>query len=347
MTFQEVNHIVEGLDIPRGTEKRFVEWCDPNNTVGISRHNSGTFELFFKGKEYGTDFRNVRSHLEYDDWESLHSGSFTANRLILPFTDAFTVLSGLLIAEMIREGESRWFTILDKVCALIDLSIQKSVISPEDYLGLTGELLVFNECMSLLGDDHLLGLLDSWQGHKKSDHDYELPRLTIEVKTTLRKLSEHHISSINQVELPKEYEPTDDLILVSVGLVTDDSSGSSGLLPVLVESIVDRYKTAGHPEAANLFLQRVKEYGSRSTGYDHHTMKDWPYYQRLYRVSFFRSYDMKDADVKILRRGDLHDITHVSDSSVKYSVDLPVFVNDNNPVAGVEYLANRMASSFA
>jgi hypothetical protein len=69
-------------------------------------------------------------------------------------------------------------------------------LSPEAETGLFGELLVLQHLLNKIAPQMAL---DAWRGHEPEEHDFGLPDLDLEVKTTTSETRVHWINSLTQL----------------------------------------------------------------------------------------------------------------------------------------------------
>ena len=120
----------------------------------------------------------------------------------------------------------------------------------------------------------------------------------------------------------------------------DEPEGTGSSVSSLVEdliSAIERKHPGGPGEVVSRLLTRIKVYGvGDGDGYDHEDMAHRAAFTQRWRIAFVRSYDMTDAAILVLRRGDLVPFAMVDAESVEYTLRLPSKVSgDVNPVSGL------------
>lgn len=144
------------------------------------------------------------------------------------FRDAYPVLCSM--ADRIQVGGlppvAALRATLEKMSSL--LSAPDSM-SREREVGLFGELLVVGGLISMLGAEDAI---QAWRGGQAEEHDFGLPELDVEVKTTTSERRVHWIESLTQL-VPTRNRP---LWLVS-HQVTAAGTGNGHTVPDLVNVI--------------------------------------------------------------------------------------------------------------
>jgi len=296
----------------------------------------------------------IRENLEHQTWyrKGLED-PLVASRLLLPAAGHFDHIAAFLCTELLRNGASteprRAFSRTEPV---IELAIQRLRIADRAILGLCGELLLLEALARAAPDEKVAEILDAWKGYRETARDLQLGDVGIEVKTTTRTTSSHPVQGVHQVELGHGVDgvPESSLLLVSIGIQWAEAgaeSSSSTSLPQLVDGIVERTKQAmkssSVPVVAQL-LRRITEYGSSAEiGYDHETMAGSTAFQRPFRRSFVRCYDMTDPAIQVLTGDDVRARPHVDTDSVRFRINLPDQVQgDINPTVGLNKCAVRI-----
>ncbi|MGM1057748.1 PD-(D/E)XK motif protein [Saccharothrix sp. Mg75] len=122
-------------------------------------------------------------------------------------------------------------------------------LSREREIGLFGELLVLGGLVDRLG---AAKAVEAWRGSLAEEHDFGLPDLDIEVKTTTLESRTHWIESLTQL-VPKVSRP---LWLVSHQL-TSAGAGTGTSLPDLVDTIHARLGSDVHRDHFESVLSHV------------------------------------------------------------------------------------------
>ncbi|MET8322903.1 PD-(D/E)XK motif protein [Micromonospora sp. NPDC005189] len=144
------------------------------------------------------------------------------------FRDAYPVLCSM--ADRIQLGglspSSALRATLDKLSSLLRAP---DWMSREREVGLFGELLVLG---GLIGSRGLSNAAQAWRGGQAEEHDFGLPNLDAEVKTTTGERRTHWVGSLTQL-VPTRGRP---LWLIS-HQVTAAGAGRGHTLPDLVDNI--------------------------------------------------------------------------------------------------------------
>lgn len=132
------------------------------------------------------------------------------------------------IAEEMRKGSSFATATNAAMSDLRALLAQRRRLSAEQQLGLMGELLVVE---ALLEGASAGDVLEWWVGPLAEQHDFALPGMDLEVKTTLSERRRHMISGTEQLR-PNPARP---LWLVSIPLTRAGSGSGRSLADVVAE----------------------------------------------------------------------------------------------------------------
>lgn len=318
-------------------DARDVLWCTESKTLGFARGQDGRLELFLVGERIWSGRPLLSRHLEYDEWELVaEEAPLIATRLLLPNEPHFDPVAAWVCAELILNGVDRNVAAAFRDCEdLIELALERGSVGSETLLGLCGELL-FLDALTRDMPQHAPSLtLDAWKGHERSTRDFQFGEMGVEVKTTTRDLSEHHIQGTHQVEkgLSVDGGPETDLRLLSIGiswLPPIDAGGFS--LPAIVSAIGSRLAASEQEE----FGHRVGRYlGLPSFAVDGDPTSLPVEFRRPFGVSFVRLYDLADPRIRLIDSSYLVDL-HVVPESVSFSVRLPSSVNGTvNPLDGL------------
>ena len=127
--------------------------------------------------------------------------------------------------------------------------------------------------------------------------------------------------------------------MVSFGLAPvepgEDAAGSL-TLPSIIDALLLKLGDSTTPglrnEIQEILIERIRQYGGGSLGYDHDSMSNWPAYSVPFRQRFGRAYDMNDDAVLVLRRAQIAPCSAVREESVRFEVALPdQITGDINP----------------
>ena len=350
LTYEELLDKISSL--PRSSSDRFrdILWITDTLSVGVAKDTEGRVELFLTSDELRPTLSLVADALEHRVWHRVTGEGLSAYRLQFESAHHFDQVVAFLGAELLRTGATEDVpAAFRETEPLIELALQRSRLSSEFVLGLTGELLVLDALLRNAPADAIQYAADSWQGWGKSARDFIWgPTATgIEVKTTTRSTSTHSVQGVHQVEVGSSDEncpvAENRLFLVSVGLTLAAPGPNSVSVSGLVDRIASFLMVYVNTDSANKFLMRVREYGSDlGRGYDHATMAEDAPYLVTYAVRFFRAYNMGDPGVHVLRSDDIAWREHVDVQSVRFSIRLPDVVTGANPVLGANQIAQAV-----
>jgi hypothetical protein len=346
-TYEELLQRVGMLTRPDEPMQRNVHWLNAAHVIGISKTREGRIEIFLAGPALNPSSRTLRDAIEHQPWwrQGGDEPAFEANRLLLPGVGHFNQVAAFLCAELLRNGvEVALERAFLETEPILELAIERLRLSDGAFLGLTGELLLLGALCRSVGDAEAALVVDAWAGWQQSLRDFTWGAVGTEVKTTTRSTSTHQIQGTHQVELNGGGgggQREEGLYLVSIGLQETEPHGNSFTVPDLVDRIIERLGEVGRPETADVFVARVREYGSGAGfGYDHRSMRDDPAFTRSFAVTFVRAYDMTDEAIAVLRQQDVEARPHVEPSSLRYTIRLPAQVSgDLNPVVGLNQAA--------
>ena len=145
--------------------------------------------------------------------------------------------------EAVDEAWSKWGQLIEK----------ESSLSKDKQIGLIGELWLLQRIASLHG---WIYALDSWHKTALSEHDFCLPNVDIEVKTTTNENRTHMIGSLTQLQPSNGRE----LYLLSIQLTSaSDIAVKSFSLATMVNSIIDEVDK--EPNTLEIFIERLTKAG--------------------------------------------------------------------------------------
>lgn len=346
-TYEELLSRIGELTRPDEPTKRNVHWLTDARVIGVSKTYEERIEIFLAGPMVRPSSRTLDEALEYQPWWRQDGGepAFEANRMLLPNVGYFDQIAAFLCAELVRNGvDEDLEEAFRKTEPILALTIERLRLSDGAFLGLMGELLLLNAFCRCAEDTTVAPVVEAWDGWQPSLRDFTWGAVGTEVKTTTGSASTHDIQGTHQVELADGTgggSPETALYLVSIGLQETVRHGNSFTVPGLVDRVFERLVEVGRPDVADVFLARVREYGSRAGfGYDHRTMRHDPAFMRSFAITFVRAYDMSDEGIAVLRRADVAAKQHVVSSSLRYTVELPAQISgDLNPVVGLNQAA--------
>lgn len=127
---------------------------------------------------------------------------------------------GLPLNGAVRESLHRYRMLLET----------QERLSTDAEIGLFGELLVLRHLLSVVGPEEGLA---AWLGTLGEEHDFSLPELDLEVKTTQSERRRHWIGSLTQLVAA----PDRDLWLVSVQVTAAGAAADGRTLSGLIDEI--------------------------------------------------------------------------------------------------------------
>ncbi|MFI9449526.1 PD-(D/E)XK motif protein [Amycolatopsis sp. NPDC052450] len=229
------------------------------------------------------------------------------------FHDAYPVLCS--VADRVQLGgmspAQALHATLDRMSSL--LRVPDSL--PRDReIGLFGELLVLGGLIERLGAS---AAVEAWCGSQNEEHDFGLPDLDLEVKTTTSESRTHWIESLTQL-VPKVGRP---LWLVSHQLTTAGVGAGLGL-PDLVDAVSARI---GPGYDQDRFADALSQAGWRDDYRERLTAR-WT------RRATSRGYEVTDAFPRLTPE-DLRDRGVVMDriTEIHYRIDLDGFASTHEP----------------
>ncbi len=185
-------------------------------------------EMSTDGDAPDTGLRNIFARIALREGKRFFEVVVTAPEL---FRDAYPVLCS--IADRVQLGgmspARALHATLDRMSSLLRAP---ESLSREREVGLFGELLVLGGLIDRLGTAKAV---EAWRGSQSEEHDFALPDLDVEVKTTTSESRTHWVESLTQL-VPKVGRP---LWLVSHQLTTAGAVAGNSL-PGLVEAISTR-----------------------------------------------------------------------------------------------------------
>lgn len=351
-SYESILDLIRSVPSADSADVREVKWVTGARVVGVSRDHDGQVEVFLSGAELKPSSKVVGDAIEFRAWHRDDAPPFDASRILLPALGHFDHVAAFICIELLRNGADMAVSqAFAKTEPIVELAIERLRMSYEALLGLAGELLLLDALCRRAADEQVAQVVESWEGWKKSSRDFAWEATGVEVKTTTRGTSSHLVQGIHQVEPSHGADggtPEDRLYVVSIGLQPADPGDNTFTIPQLVDRIVKRMQAAGSVAAVGKFLSRLSEYGASSgAGYDHNTMSEDPSYGTPFLTNFFRTYDMSDGAIEVLRRDDVAVRHHVDVNSVIFRVELPVVASPGNPVLGANQSAQVILGAAA
>lgn len=246
------------------------------------------------------------------------------------------VVSDIMVSMNNRVKEKNWFTSSQEQgqeeFTKFEKHLRKALAEFEpnhnSKLGLIGELYILNSLLIKAHSGIEEEIIDAWTGHTSKSRDFIFRECCVEVKTTTKSVSSHIINNLNQVDPRDDDGGITELFLASIG-VKEDETGDS--IVSLTSSILERIADNA---LKTKFLDRVRNYGVHSIGYDHERMANWSQFQGKYLMSFIRFYDMSDTNIKVMRFSDLSTLSAVVERTVSFQINLDSTIHGspNNPL---------------
>jgi hypothetical protein len=324
-------------------DARDVVWTTSAHKLGFARSPRGGIELFIICKELHSPKPAISRHLEYRAWETESQKVLEANRLELPNEPHFDQVAAFICAELQISGvDDDPEDAFRRSQELIEFALARGGEDSNALLGLCGEMLFLDALVRERPDLAKRALLQAWAGFEPSSRDFQLGPVGVEVKTTAKSLSEHHIQGPHQTEVGLSVGgvPETKLFLLSIGLLWQPTSQSDGFtLPSLVLGLADRLT----PSDRDIFLARVRGYGGTSAwSFDLSAQGVQGELGRPFTTRFVRLYDLSDSRIRLPRSEELNAMDLVPES-LRYRIRLPDQVTGTvNPVVGLAASAARV-----
>lgn len=345
--FEDLRDRIISMPAPSGGARRIV-WAGSSHSVGVARDHLGHLEVFIVGEPLVAAVGVVRDALEYDTWARENGESLKANRLVLPVAPHFDSVAAFICAELVENGvedsPQEAFLRSERVIAL---AIARGGISNQALVGLVGELVLLAALLknATLADRE--SILDAWKGAGPSSRDFQFGHVGIEVKTTAKTDSSHHLQGLHQVTLGTSVDgvPESALFLLSLGLKWLPLDAQAGrTLPSLVDEVLG-YLPIG--PAGSRFLELVHAYGGDGPiGYSHEEDRGKALYRRPFMLIFERLYDMADPGILLPDLEALAPYRHMDADSLSFRVELPAQVRgDLNPVVGLRAIVEAIRTA--
>lgn len=199
------------------------------------------------------------------------------------------------------------------ISAFRDLLSSLSRLSEAGEVGLYGELVVLDHLIGGIGEHSAVA---SWRGPRFEEHDFGLPDLDIEVKTTMSEERRHLISSLTQLMASANRT----LWLISIQLTTGGSAGTT--LSAMVNKISERLSNV---EVKAQYFEKLRHNGWRN--------EESHLYERTFnirsQVKAFRISTSFPAITPSLLEGAEFPIERIT--SLSYGLNLTGLVDDPPP----------------
>jgi hypothetical protein len=174
-----------------------------------------------------TGLRNIISRIALRDGKRCLEVIVTAAAL---FRDAYPILCAMVDRVQLA-GLTPSAALQATLAKMASLLRPPESMSREREVGLVGELLVVGGLIESIGARNAI---QAWRGGQAEEHDFGLPDMDVEVKTTSGERRTHWIESLTQL-VPTRQRP---LWLVS-HQVTSAGTGDGRTLPALVDLLRD------------------------------------------------------------------------------------------------------------
>lgn len=258
-------------------------------------------EITDDGEVPNINLDNISARIALREGRRFFEVVVTAREL---FHDAYPLLCS--VADRVQLGGMTPARALQATLGrLSSLLRTPDALSREREVGLFGELLVLGGLVDRLGAAEAV---EAWRGSLSEEHDFGLPDLDVEVKTTTSESRTHWIESLTQL-VPKVGRP---LWLLSHQL-TSAGTGAGVSLPDLVDAVSARL---GSDTRRNHFEDALSHAGWRE-GYRERLTTRWT------RRSASRGYHVTGSFPR-LTPDDLRDRGVVIDRipTIRYRIDL-------------------------
>jgi len=325
--FETILASVDILNSPPDNESVEVEFL--NSGLAIGRSADGDYSIFLVGPRFEPIDEQDTNFFKYGTWEAVGSVStFPGTKIILPGSSNFPSIVALICFELIRSAAGENAAASWEACRdLVLLMIERMAESNSELLGLIGELFVLRAMLTSEGvREHYSTreVVRNWFGSGHTARDFQFSGVGIEVKTTVRKFSRHHLAGVRQSEVGHgvngQFE--DKYILVSIGLGDDTSDGEVSLSG-LVSEIRQLISESQDDDTLSYFDGMLTSYGDTNTFATADDVLLEPKALRRYGVNFVRVYDMNSSSILVPRTADLSDLIHLVLGSMSFEVILP------------------------
>jgi len=262
-------------------------------------------------------------------------------------------VSSFIIYELYKNGVAQSPNNSFASCSDLVKALTEDSKSGFSYVvGLIGELIFLDK---IILEKPSLDINNIWYGYERSNRDFVVNDVGIEVKTTTSPESKHSISSLKQVTPCNSDEEITGiekaLLLLSISLVptatTDlpiiDNDENILSLKLLYISIKNKLNNENLQKS---FFDNVTSYLNKKYSSEIEFLADLDSDRLLrltFKLRFLRFYDMYDFEnIKILRDGStINDFIHVDAASVKFVMSLPNKITEDNPLSfidGIKYI---------
>jgi len=169
----------------------------------------------------------------------------------------FYAFAGAVTDSVVRSGVTPVQAVMNEIAGFADLLQQKTVLSAERQIGLTGELIVLRRIIVNRGSNYIA----AWVGPTGEPHDFRMEQDEFEVKTSVGTRRIHTINGLDQLT------PSQNCVLHVVSVLLGPPGKNTAItLPGLVKELRERFHK---PSELREFEQLLSNTGFRpeDTGY--------------------------------------------------------------------------------
>lgn len=313
--YEGLRERIDSCPAAAAEDSRSVTWATDSHRLGFARSPDGAIELFVVGDPLVAALPRVQRHLEHRAWTTRDGSTLTSNRLLLPNEPHFDQVAAFICTELrLNDIDTDVVAAFRRSEELINLALSQAQADAQALLGLCGELLFLDALCRLKPSAASSILMQCWAGHGASNRDIQLGPVGVEIKTTTKGLSEHHIQSPHQIELGFAVDGAQEtsLFLLSIGVVWLTHGEEGFTLPAIITDLSGRLG----PQEAEEFRSRVDGYaGFDGAGVGQALARKE--LNRPFGMQFARLYDLTDPRIKLLRTADLIGM-HLVPESMSY-----------------------------
>lgn len=230
VTIESLAHQIAHLEQCSG-QNRHAYTVVPNR-VHLARGPHDTIELFLEGENVSFGAAAIGRSLEWGRFHDLNSGR-DLSAVVLRIQEGATAVR--LMAHIAyeaakileRQSATPNSELLEQLNPFIAWVIQRTLLTTQQQMGLTGELLLLTELLNFVeqqappADKRLV--LEAWKGWDSASRDFTGDGVAVEVKSTGEDTRRHTVHPIEQV-LADPQRPGERVYVYSVGLRPDRSS---------------------------------------------------------------------------------------------------------------------------
>ncbi|WP_168217726.1 PD-(D/E)XK motif protein [Occultella kanbiaonis] len=329
---------------------RTVVWLDSTQSLGAARDTSGVLELFLAGPELRADLATIAEQMVFNNWRVAEGFAIAANRLQLGAGDHVNAIAALLAVELLDNGYATdpegAFRETEPVIATV---LERARAEDQVLTGLAGELCFLTELLrGVPAGGPSEAVTATWHGWHRSTRDFQIGSVGVEVKTTTRGNDgghvNHHIQGTHQVEVGLSVGGSPETALFLFSLVLrwlPIETTSAPTIEGLVQEILPKLPQSAREQ----FLDNVRHYAGSTLRLDHGGHGLQKSLVRPFMLVSERLYDLDDERLRLPRRSDLAEITHILPDSVSFDISLPRQVRGTmNPIIGLAASVERVRS---